>query len=1133
MTPEDFAAEIGLQWAQVEQGAPDLRIDILVEPFEVRRKVHQRTLDALFGQHRYAQFLVRRLGRIVLRSDHALQALPPFLQAFIASLPDQGSGAKPRGIDGADFWQVGSRGVSLTLLFPSDLADQVLLGLNAALLAAETDEVLRILGMSNTFWNADRDEALRKFIGGWEARDARLFGLLLAMLERLGKLDAFLEAVLNLSSFDAAWRRRVLALAVQTRFSQHPGVLALMRQQEALVHSLETFHYDIDAQEVWIEGNPAKRVRAAGDSSDSKAGVVAEIEPYYSEAARIYQPRPQAFDRLKAPTRKKIGEYMARTICTPGETLTQEQLIQKAMQEAAKELSPPLEEKDFVKVTMLKSIRVLKLEARVMDGSTVTWVHYQEVRKIGDQPWEPSSEVETGSAIAFEARLRYYHVQHLLEVLTVVALAETVLFGGLLVIELGIATLGQLVFFVAVQVVVYRFTTDAEDRTLNGYLIAALKGEFDAVGFKLISGFVKGAGQLVATRLISSKLVSEVGTKWIVFSMREIVTAVGVGGLEVTTLFAEDLLSFSHCKGWSSPSQYWNRFKDGFLMTLVFEFLAVPILAPPLRLALEKATTAIEAASALRKSGKPLKEILGLLLQGSEQVDAALGRTIERKDVLGAMTQSLWKRVQGVAEALGREYESRAYRSLIELFEPELGAEAARGLRRLLGVASEGEIDRLLQRLLQQRASASDLFRALSGVDEKVLAELVNTGQLARLGTSRRLLALLTRDPVAGAKLLTGPFKSAVADFERYLGRLEELTPQTRESVIRALLQDHPLPPDIVLAAARQVGTLDEPTLALLRQLRDARIRIEALFDGSGPSLKAFADEFSKLSEGERVYALQLAAGRPPAQVLAEAAKARLELKAVAQELEPTPERLRQQLEAGTRKEARARVRGQQRTGRYQTAILNTVLKKNARELARMRTSLGAFAPDAIVAAERGGPFVAEAATFGEPKLAALIERIPKGEGDAVMAEMRARIEMLIAKGKRRFAFTEVFFSGSAVQKLQKDVIKPLARLHPECQFKGFWLREELGFETIEAELAGGKRPALVPDPTAPSNVRNELFDVPFAVGDDAKRIIDSTTAEPLFIYDAEGHIVEVINPRPGEETTRAVVVRVLGEGGG
>jgi hypothetical protein len=198
-----------------------------------------------------------------------------------------------------------------------------------------------------------------------------------------------------------------------------------------------------------------------------------------------------------------------------------------------------------------------------------------------------------------------------------------------------------------------------------------------------------------------------------------------------------------------------------------------------------------------------------------------------------------------------------------------------------------------------------------------------------------------------------------------------------------------------------------------------------------------------------------------------------------------------------------------------------------------MRASLRDFVPDAILGAERSGPFIAEAATFGEPALATQIIRVPSGNlsASAVMADMRSRIEELIAQGKRRFAFTEVYFSGSAVNKLQNDVMYPLARAYPECEFRGLWIRERLGFES--PAVAGGGRPVIPPDPRARSNVKNSVFDVPFAIGDDAKRIIESTAAEPVYIFDAEGRIVKVVNPRPDEKTTRDVVIRILGEGGG
>jgi len=557
-------------------------------------------------------------------------------------------------------------------------------------------------------------------------------------------------------------------------------------------------------------------------------------------------------------------------ICEAGEKLTQEELLQRATREAAKEL-PPLEEKDLVKVTERKSLRVLKLERTVEHGVEEIYVHYQRVRKIGDNPWIPDGKVIKDSPLGFEmGGLLYYHVEHEMAALTVFALAETAVFGAVMIIELGIATLGQLLFFVSVQVVVYRFTTDVEDRTLEGYLTAVLKGELDAVGFKFLAGVTKGLGGFVAGKIVARELVSEVATKWIVFGLRGVVTATGVGAMEATYLFAQDLLTYSRCKGWSNPSKYWERFAYGFAFTLGFEFLGVPLLSPPLRLLLERAADSRAVARVLRAIGKSLPEITDAVIEGSEKVNAALARTAEHEAV-PVIAQSLRERVADVLKALGREYESRAYRSLLELYGPELGAEATQGLQRLLKTASEGEIDAVLQRLLARKTSPAELLRALGKADEALIADLVKTGQLAELGVSRRLLALLTQDPDIGVQLLRGPFKSVVGDLERFLGRLEPLPPDAQQSILGALAREKPLQPEILLAAAKQVGILDEPTLGLLEKLRDSKVRVSALFDGSGPSLKEFADDFAKLPQAERAATLENAAGRTPAQLLKQA----------------------------------------------------------------------------------------------------------------------------------------------------------------------------------------------------------------------------------------------------------------------
>ncbi|MEV5043495.1 AHH domain-containing protein [Streptomyces griseoincarnatus] len=663
-TAADFAAEAGLDLPAAVRDVPDVPVAVAVTPFTVRCRIHERALAALFVQYRREQFGGGRLGAVVPLTQSATAGLGPALRSFLAARAT--SGGAPAG----GFWPPGGTGVNLTPLV-GDVRKQVLRTANADFIRAEAAEAERILRTENGVWSADRDDALRGFLTRWttKVRDGELFGLLLDELERRGDLDAFVRAVRGLPTLDTPLKRDVVALA-----DRDPRIAAVARDVESLVLDIGKHHYDVDAQEILIGRDPGRTLRAAGRSGDDRAGVVAVVEPYYAESSRILQPKPEILDRLREPTRKKVSELIGRMVCRPGEQMTREELLHRATQEAAREL-PPLEEKDLVKVTLVKSVRVLRLERRRERGIDEVYVHYQPVQKVGDNPWMPAGDVRVQVPAAFEAYLTTYHVQHLESALTVVMMGEAVVLGGVMIVELGVATVGQLFFFVSMQVVVYHFTTDAEDRTLEGYLGAALKGELDAVGFKGLSGAVRKLGGFAAGQLVTRELVGQVAAKWIVYGLRGVATATGVGGLEATYQFGDDLVHYSHCNGWSNPGKYWDRFTTGFAMTLAFEFLAVPVLSPPLRLALEKATTATQAARALRASGKPLREIAGLLLRGAEGVEASVGRTVGN-EAGPAIARGFRQKVGDVLKALGREYESRAAESLLEAYAPEPGGEA-------------------------------------------------------------------------------------------------------------------------------------------------------------------------------------------------------------------------------------------------------------------------------------------------------------------------------------------------------------------------------------------------------------------------------------------------------------------------
>ena len=1124
-----FGFRLGLNWSEIQANAGGSNVGVVAQKFTIRRKVPERTLAVLLAPLREKIDVdLGRLGRVLALTDDALAPYRPPLQQFLKSLRD--SGPKAIAGPGADgTWPAGATGVSVGVLFDDDLGKQAWRNMKAAVIAAQADEVKRMLALSDGFSGNDRSDAIDAFIDSLARVPPTLIELLFEELERRGLLEPFVEAVRTLPGlFETIRRRELLRLASLTRFANDPRFAALTRTIERAAAAIKRFHYDYDKQEIWIDGDSGQTVRAAGTSADDKAGVVAEVDAFWSESNRIYTFSPEMLEKLRAPTRKKVGDMLARMVCGPGETMTREEMIRKAMEEAVKELPSPPDEKDLVKVTLQQSVRILKFEQRVEAGVTETYVTFQEVRRIGNQPWESVGADRELEAYAFEQRLEVYRAKRMVSLLETLVLAEAVVGGAFLVIEVAAVSLGSLLVFVAIRVFLYVMETDKEDRTLDGYLVAAFKGEADAVLFKMSSGAAKSLAQAFAGQMLKRELIGQVGTKWLTYMLRGSVTAVGFGGSEVLNLFAADLFSYGKCESFHSPATYWDRFKTGFLMGMVMEFVAIPLLAPPLRALLARAGTAVDAARALFAAKKALPEIEVALLKGTEEVEAALGNTINRPEALAPMVRTFRSRVADVLKALAREYKSRAYASLLDLYGPELSSEGARGLRRLLKSASEQQINSLLQKLLAKKVPPADLFRALGELDEKVLDALVKSGQLERLATSPRTLAWLTRSPAAASKAIGGPFAAGVDRLETYLGRLESLTPDARESVLNAIGAGHPTSPELLLAAAKQVGALDGPTLALLKRLTEANILVGKLFETAG-GLKSFAEAFGKLTPEEQEFALGLSKGAAPEKVLKEATAARGTLKSVAKQLDSPAATRESALDETTREKARKLVLDALRKGqRYQRAILNTVLRTHARQLAALRKVLRDFAPDAIFGTDRGGAFLAETATVGDAQLGARVAAIKQPTAALEVKEIESRVAELYKAGKRRFVFTETYISGSAVRGLKNNALIPLARQYPDAEFLGLWMREGLGLEPAVGEPSGA---SLVPI-SGLKNAKAAAFDVPFIVGEDAAQIIEGFGRDPVYIFDSEGRIVEILQPKPNE-TTRGMIARILVERGG
>lgn len=860
----DFLADMNFSLGPIESHVPDATVTIWITPFLVRQKINSHSLAALIGEERHKKYGVRRLGRVVPLSDIAGQPnLPGAVRAALSTLPPAvDAKLKPSAGIKAGFWQPGARGASLSFVFPADLPKRRLGDEKREAIEQHFQEVKRILALEDTFLNSgERTQELGRYIDKWSnVSQPLLFELLLDRLSEVGLVDEFFDAVRNLGVFDGSRRRTVIRLASEGSYASRKSFNDLVAYMNARVADVNKYGYNFANQTVLIDGTA---VSAAGSNATGDAGVIFATIPFFSESARSYELRPEAIERLKAPVEDYIMKYMGTKVCGGSEELTGDALMQKAVQYAAEHASPPIGERDVKSVEVILSVRIIKIEECIENGVTETRVTFQDVRKIGDQSWVPAGAVRRATAYEFESRLTIFTVKHEMELLTIVALGETALLGGVFIIELGIASLLELAIFVSFEVICYWWRTPAEERTIEGYLTAVLKAELQLVGFKVAAGFAKGASQLLTRGLLSTELITNASAKWILFGLRGTLTAAGFGAMGVLEQFATDLVNYSHCGGWSKASVYWDRFSSGFIMGMLFEFVAVPFLSPPLRRLIEKASNKWEVVKALRLTGKSYAEISRLLVEGTEQFEIAMGRTIERTE-----GKVLSKGFGDKISEIWREYQTSAFGSLLELYGQDLSAAGARGLRRLLGAAGEAEADRFVQAVLRAKGSPSAVLAALEEIDTALLGDLAKSGQLTGLATSPRTLKVLSSGGKAGVRLLTGPFKSSVRGFEDFLVKLEELPAQAREDVVGALLEPHPLPPDLLLKVARDLGALDEEALSLLGRLHGAGVDATTLFSGSAVPFRSFAEEFNRFGEEIQTAALKDASGKSPQEVL-------------------------------------------------------------------------------------------------------------------------------------------------------------------------------------------------------------------------------------------------------------------------
>jgi adenine/guanine phosphoribosyltransferase-like PRPP-binding protein len=271
--------------------------------------------------------------------------------------------------------------------------------------------------------------------------------------------------------------------------------------------------------------------------------------------------------------------------------------------------------------------------------------------------------------------------------------------------------------------------------------------------------------------------------------------------------------------------------------------------------------------------------------------------------------------------------------------------------------------------------------------------------------------------------------------------------------------------------------------------------------------------------------------------------------------------------------------------------ICTATLEENVIAVQDMRDRIQSLAPDAVLAVERGGAFLAEVLSRGAAAFPETLS-VPKavtpraGEEDLVqrtphlLAEIRRRI---LEQGQRRFVVVDFLMGGHFAEELQA-MAELLHAEFPDAgiQLHAMWMRESEGYDhfatpapspdfraprptvaqlELGASFVGGAIIVTATDPdgtvrrylrftresetvTLPAirssaadrqRIAHEQFPVGVVLGDDMNTIFDPASRQPLVLFDTDGHIVQTIpvgtpDPVTGVplETTRDILIRLM-----
>jgi hypothetical protein len=755
-------------------------VPVRVQPFRMVRSAFRDIVKRIVVEHakRDAED-AQTFGRLVhFANDDLEQQLPKAVAESITRWANQDAATSPlpprkTPVAGGPDWQAGDRGVLATPVF-TDIRGRLLAARNVEALRKEAATLAHIvLEMSDGFLSGpDRLNALIKFLLDWRfERPKAMMEVLFAELDRLHAFTALFNLLSDHYSLYGWMRMAVIGNVTGTSFEQRPEVQRMVAWMNAVrLEVMSQITWDPATNEL-VFVHSGRRLKPSGEHNpDPNAGVIGHVESYFTSKGVVSRPTKATLDKLAEPTRRKIQELMLGMLCRAGETRTKEQLLAEAVEAAAKELKLD-PDKDFERVKVYFSLRIIAIDQHTEHGLRVLSITAQPVQKFADGDWEDTGPRKGLMTLAeLDAEMVSIHVDHEMRALTAFLIIEALLLtGGYIVFSGGLLGAVELVIAISIRELIYVLTTSAADRDLEGYLTQAFYGAIDVIGFRLGAR----AGTSLAGKFVTEEALKSAATKWLVYATKGLASATALGLTQVVEKFADDLIHLSSCRRWSSPMDYLKEFGTGFAVGLTFEFAVVPALSVAgrglVRALARSKMGSLEVAELLAKEMRAA-DIEDAAAQGMKNLEEALTNTVkpEKLGLVQEFMQALrqqWKEVveharavqepKGLIAKMRSEWTTRAIKDLFEARKVVLGPDAQRTLEILIRTTSRDEVTKVVEGVMR----------------------------------SDRLRLFLDTKPRLATELLTRAFRGTPDELEAFLVRLERMPKAEANRVLEALVR--------------------------------------------------------------------------------------------------------------------------------------------------------------------------------------------------------------------------------------------------------------------------------------------------------------------------------------------------------